>query len=245
MAQPSKSLDLERSSNEGFYTADNTNLQSDFTIEYWAKFETAPSSAVQYVLDKWLGTGGNREHQLFFHSNGDFYHQTSSAGTATNTKNASYPTTNAGTWYHFAHVFDLSAGESTTYYATESADHTTYVALTGTETTIYNSSPVFSWFVANGDTSPSNGFDGLIHDFRIWDSERTVGELDDNFKNHSLSDSASGLLMRLRFEDDLTDSSPEGDDATGVNTPSYSTDVPDWGAAPGAPASNPLSLCNF
>ena len=225
MAQPSKSLDLESGSTQAFYTADNDNLRSDFTIEFWVNFETAPSALLQNILDKWNGTGNQREWAMFWHTDGNFYGQTSSTGVDTNTKTYTLETINTATWYHYAMVFDISAGELKVYRAIEGGSHALVGTLSAMETSIYNSTTRFDWFSANGT---SGTLDGMLHDFRIWSDIRTVTELDDNSENAAMSDSETGLVMRLRFEDDLTDSSPSADNATAVGAPVYSTTVPTW-----------------
>lgn len=229
MAQPTKSFSTDGST-QAFYTADNSNLQSDFTLEFWILHDATPGGAATMILDKWTGSGNNRDWQILMHPTLDFYFTNTSNGSSGSANNDSIGlgSMTTATWYHMALVHDLSAGTVAFWLAEEGGSHTLVATATGLNTTINNGTARYDWFSNNGS---GNLFDGLVHDFRLWDDIRTETELNDNFENASMSDSEAGLVMRLRFQDDMADSSPSSDDATAVGTPSYSTTIPDWAAA--------------
>ena len=230
MSQPTKSLSLVAASSQAFYTADNVNLASDFTIEFWVKFNSDPDTVAQYLLDKWTGGGGNnRDWVMYFAGDGTIRLQNTSDGTAGTALSDNITTggLDTATWYHPVFTYDISTGLFKFYLAEEGGSHTLISTSSALNTTIHNGTTRHDWF----STGASQFTDGLIHDFRIWSAVRSISEMDDNFENADMTDSETDLIMRLRFEDDLTDSSPSSDHATAIGSPAYSTTIPVWAAA--------------
>jgi len=98
----------------------------------------------------------------------------------------------------------------------------------GSLTSIYNStSSTAIGADFDGSGNPQNYYDGLIDDVRIWNDQRTTSELV-NHNNKPMIGTEANLVAYYEFEDDLTDSQTNvtANNMTGVNTPTYSVDVP-------------------
>lgn len=225
MAQPTKSLSLN-GSNQAYYTSDNTMFGGDFTLEWWYKFNTDPTSNQHYLLDKWIGSGNHRDWIMTFLS-GDLFHIENTSDGSTSTRiidNLGTTDLSSAVWYHFAFTYDVSTGEGKLWMAIEGGTHTLLDTTITMNTTIHDGTAVYYWFSENGTGFYANG---IVHDKRVWSTVRTESELNDNFQNADLSDSATDLIRRWRFEDDLTDST-SSDNAIAIGTMTYSTDVPSW-----------------
>ncbi len=224
-----KSLDLERSSTQGLSISDGAtgqDLTGDWTMEFWVKFETSPESAQTYVLDKWVG-GGNQRGWLVYWTGAanTFRFRSSDDGTSGGDVSVDVTTSGSistGVWYHYALVYDISAGEAFVYRATEGTDHTLLGSNTGGNTTIHNSTADNFWFSEGGY---ANGIDGLVSAFRIWDDIRTTGELDSN-KFSLFAGAETNMIAEYSFDDVYTDASGNGSTLTAGNSPVFVEDVP-------------------
>ena len=72
--------------------------------------------------------------------------------------------------------------------------------------------------------------DGHFDELRIWTDIRTAQEISDNYQTELVGNEAN-LVGYWKFNNDLTDETSNSYDLTGVNSPTFSTDIPSWAAA--------------
>lgn len=99
---------------------------------------------------------------------------------------------------------------------------------TGSFTSIYNSSANLAiGFDYSSGGAAQNFYDGLIDDVRLWNDVRTQSEL--SSKNDiKLIGNEGNLIAYYQYESNLNDSQTNvtANNLTGVNSPTYSSDVP-------------------
>ena len=221
-----KSLDLELSSSQYAYISDanqtGLDLNSDFTMEFWAKLESL-SSGDHYVIMKYIAS--SKAYYAGFDSIGrmklEFYND---AGVYTRLLSDN-DITSIGNWKHYAITVDISVPSAVLYVDGVSVD----ITLDKTDaTSIKNSS---ADFVIGAFKENSNSYvDGLIDEVRVWNDIRTATEISDNYQKE-LDGDESGLVGYWKFNDSALDETSNDNDLTLVNTPSYSSDVPSWATA--------------
>jgi hypothetical protein len=68
-------------------------------------------------------------------------------------------------------------------------------------------------------------FDGHVDEVRIWNDVRTSTEIA-NYYKRQLTGTEDGLVYYWKLDNAYTDSTSNGNTLTGINTPTFSTDVP-------------------
>lgn len=230
------SVTFELSNSEHAYVADNAalSLSTDFTLESWFKPQTLASTSGldNYLMAKYRTGDANRSYALIWNTADDTLNlNVSDDGTAAVTFKST-STLSAGSWQHVAAVFDIGA-ETCNFYFDLNVEAG---AKTGTiGATIYDGAADFTLAARdNGTQSGSFFYDGQMDEARVWSDKRTLGELTANWKQQ-LTGTADNLVASYQFTDDLTDSGGTNN-LTGVNTPTFSSDVPFVGtiAVPGS-----------
>lgn len=232
----SHSLDLEQASNQYASRADTASLSitGDLAIEAWVKLESIGAGQEFYVFSKWLGTGNQRAYS-FNITDGNTMRLLISQDGSTNDTLAVAWTPSLDTWYHVAVSWDASASTAKFYIdgVQQGSDQT------GTRTAILNSSAT-AYIGASEGTAIADGKTVLV---RVWSSERTAANFDDN-KCTALGATAS-LAAEWTLDEVATDNSGNSNDLTLVNTPSYSADIPAE-CAPAAPTNGaPMMMGSF
>ena len=96
---------------------------------------------------------------------------------------------------------------------------------TGWANSIYNSDASFR--VGGAENVGDGGtLDGKIDDCRIWSRVLSSTEVGDLATDRCTFDDGASLASSYQFDNAYTDSSGNGLDLTGVNTPVFATDVP-------------------
>ena len=216
------SLDLESSSSQYAYITDanqtGLDLTTDFTIEFWANFETIAGSTIINKYENGVGgylvelSGSNNLKVLY-----------SADGT---NKSESYTTSAiSGTgWHHYAIVVDISNPADTKIYI-DCVSQSVTDNSTNATSLIGTSVP----FHIGANQSPAEYFDGLIDEVRIWNDIRTQQEIQDNYQKE-LVGNETNLVGYWKFNNDYTDETSNGNDLTASGSPVFSTDVPFTGS---------------
>jgi len=126
-----------------------------------------------------------------------------------------------GVWHRVAVTWVASTKIATFYVDGESVGSTT-----GALGAIYDSTALFSIGASfSGAGAAEKFFDGKMDDARLWNIARDADDLLFD-KDLELGGNEVGLVVYFEFDNDATDSGPDGYDLTAVNSPTYSTDVP-------------------
>lgn len=95
----------------------------------------------------------------------------------------------------------------------------------GTKTSINSNLSLLYVGADKGASAIENYFDGLLDDVRVWSNVQTASQILIN-NQMQLTGSESGLQAYYKLNGALTDSTANANDLTGVNSPTYSTNVP-------------------
>jgi len=219
-----KSLDLERSSSQyaSITNAAQTGLDLtlDFTIELWAKLESAPSGDSRSFISKYNSGSNQRSYQFYYRDDGgtkQLFTAVSPDGTSANssTKNQ---TLTAGTWYFVTVTYTASSG------IFEYFINGTSIGTNGsTAANIFDSTAPF--IVGSRDSAIDELFDGLLDEIRIFNLVREDADIATDATTELCGDE-SGLVAYWKFEDDYTDSSANSNTLTPSGSPVFSVDVP-------------------
>ena len=120
--------------------------------------------------------------------------------------------------HHVACSYDASAGEVTFF-----INGVKYLTTQGSMPTSINDNA--SNFTVGADNfgasaAPDNFFDGQIDDLRVWNTERTESQILTN-RGEDLTGTETGLVSLWKFNNNYTDSNSNGNDLTGVGTPTF------------------------
>ena len=130
---------------------------------------------------------------------------------------------NVNTWYHVAVTFDV-ATETCVMYVNGVAE--TVSLLTGTTfgSSIYNTAD---------DLIIGQYLGGYWDEVRVWNDIRTATEIENNYQTELVGNEAN-LVAYWKFNNSALDETSNNNDLTLVNSPTYSTTIPDWGGEPPA-----------
>ena len=225
------STDLESSSSQYWSITDASqtglDLSGDLTFEAWIKPESV--SGNDHILAKYVTSGNQRAYRFNLSNNGAGNFTVNLSGNGASGTTCAFSSNNSvittGTWQHVAFTYEASTQTGQLYLDGSSVT----TNLIGTApTSIKNSTAPF--LVGSYKTGTANFFDGLIDEVRVWNVERTSGEISANY-NTELVGNESGLVGYWRFNNDATDQTSNGNDLTNNNSATFSTDVPFTGAA--------------
>jgi len=215
------SINLEKDSSQYAYITDvnqtGLDLNSDFTLECWIKFESLPTGTDGYAfISKWES---NKCYSFDYYANSGsplLRLSVSDNGATAPTVSVSWSPV-VDTWYHIAVAYDKSAGEATFY-------------VDGTQQGTTQSGLDISVFVGDvpfiiGQVETIWFFDGLIDEARAWGIKRTLTEINDN-KDVELIGTELHLKGYWQFNNDYLDQTSNNNDLTAVNSPVFFSDVP-------------------
>lgn len=226
-----QSMRLTRASSEYANVADNASLSvtGDLTIEFWIKIKsqiatngnwelvcksTAGASNRSYEVD-YLDTLGSKTLRLLIFP----------ASTLTNFYfNTISKTLTVDTWEHIAVTVDVSAtNKCTWYFDGVSAGNGSNNVIGSGATSIYDGNQPF----AIGQSSPPTA--GLYPDaqfslVRLWAEARTGANITDNICN--VLGATTNLRGEWTLDNTYADNSGNGNTLSGVNTPTFVSDVP-------------------
>ncbi len=220
------SIDIERGSSQYLSISDGSqtglDITGNFTIESWIKLESLPSDGQNYfIASKWEdGDWANGSYEFRVRNAGGTHYltlSTSNGSTGNNPEVSWSPST--GTWYHVAVVYTTSG--TAKFYVNGTQQGSTQ---TGLVTSIQDSGTSFL-VGANDPSSPTNFFDGLIDDLRVWNTARTETEISDD-KDRELNGNETGLVGYWKLNNSLSDTTTNGNTLTNNNSAIFSTDTP-------------------
>ncbi len=221
------SIDLESTSSQYLTAADSASLSvtGNLTLETWVKFESLPSSgSAMHFITKTTLTGDNRSWRFnLYNSSGTYQFKFEVASNPSTWAAATQNwTPSINTWYHVAVVYTASAGTADFY--VDGVQQGTQQS--GLPTSIYDGTSLVYLGSVNTDYDPSGGYlDGKMDDVRVWNVARTATQIADN-RNIELAGNESGLKGYWKLNNDLNDSTSNGNTLTNNNSAVFSTDTP-------------------
>lgn len=234
------SMRLTRASSEYATAADSTSVSvtGDITIELWMKIKSQVSSGTGwFIVMKSTAGGSNRSYELtyeYYGANPILQMRIFSAGTPSNFWTGYLTKTlTIDQWYHIAVTVDVSAAAASK--ANWVIDGTSEGAGTGADTgsgstSIHDNTTAFRI----GQSDPVNaGFypDAQISLVRLWDTIRSTSDISTNMCN--VLGSTTNLKGEWTLDNVYTDNSGNSNTLTGVNTPTFVTDLPSTCSAGG------------
>ncbi len=217
-------ISLNGSSQYAYITdANQTGLDitGALTIELWIKFESLPSSGnTMYLVNKYIGLTGLRQYGFrFLNDSGTYKLAFRKADAYVNFEEVFVDwTPSVDTWYHIAVTYN-GTDEVKFYIDASQQGSTQSITYSG----IGTGNTIFSIGCSDYGGSPSNFFDGLIDEVRIWNVVRTPTEINANKSKRIVS--YPGLVASWSLDNTLTDSSGNSNTLTNVGSATFSTDV--------------------
>ena len=231
MAWNRYSLDLELSSSQYSYVADNAALSitGDLTMEGWIKLEQLPSASSTMLIAGKTNPGSSLvSYSLFISSTDDkLYLAYSDDGTTANRNQISMDTAftsaDVGKWVHIAAAVDVSA-KSVNFYKNGSLISDT-LSTDGGSTSIHDNASDFSVGARKSTATWGLFYDGLISNLRIFSDIRSQAEIQAGM--YAIYTGTTNNLVGSWYND----ANDHNDDAgsnnlTAVNSPVFSTNVP-------------------
>lgn len=178
-------------------------------VNYLTSFTGTTSPTVTAVQDNTLVTTTTVQARLGISNNG--------SSTEYLTKNIATFTT--GMWNRLSISWDASASMASFY-----LNAVPFGTTVGTKTSISDNTSLL-YVGADKTTVIANYFDGELNDMRIWNNLQTADQI---FNNNTVqvSPSSAGLAAYYKFNNSLADATANANNLTGVNTPTYTPDVP-------------------
>lgn len=202
-AANARSYDFEASANQSLTIADvpQFDLQSDFMIEAWGKFESIPAIGAQYTfVSKNQGSGDQRAYEFILFPTATESRLGLNLSTDGIDGNFRYVTWSpeVDTWYHLAATFDQKLGEVRIYVDGVQLGNTQ----TGAPTSrLFNSSS--DLYI--GSNPQGDAFDGKIDEVMIWNKVRPDSKIAKDMMREY--DEKKHLVAYWSFDDGLTDTS--------------------------------------
>lgn len=238
------SLDLELSSSQYAYVADNVALSitGDISIECLVKLEQLPSSAGSAfaIVSKWQSSSNERSY-LLQATTADkiqfLYSGDGTNSTTVTTTNAFFTSNDIGNWIHLAMTADVSAKTVTIY---KNGSSQAVDAAVGSQTSIADNGSRFHIGAINSASTATLFFDGKIDEVRVYDDIRTSDEVN-NYRFYTDLPTGNNLVGYWKLNNDYTDSSGNSNTLTPSGSPTFSTDYQYLGT-PGGSDRNTHSL---
>lgn len=222
------SADLERSSSMYFSRADDALLEPGgaFTVECWIKPETTGSAAAYVIASKGTSTGNQRSYVYKWTDDGAgnyaFVTQTSSAGTTYDggTSVTWSGGVTAGTWYHVAWIMNGSTEKFVVNGTQMGSDQTSAIS------SLFNSTSAAGFGAENISGTPGDFFDGRLSLCRMWQTARSVSDINTNQCN--VLGTTANLSGEWTLDNTLNDNSGNSLTLTNNNSITFGTDTPSF-----------------
>jgi len=238
-----QSMRLTKASSEYATIADNSSLSfsgtDTITIEFWVKMkETLSNPAGRWMILKSTGNTTNREYETSYEDFGtkQLVFRIFTSGTPTNffTSILSYALT-IDTWFHVAVTCDVPSTTLATKakWYIDGVSQSVTNTNTGTGcTAMFNGTSAFR--IGQSDPVTAGYYpDAQFSLVRIWKTVRTASEINDNKCN--VLGTTTSLQAEWTLDNVYTDNSGNGNTLTGVNTPTFVSDVPSTCGAAATP----------
>jgi len=239
------STDLEQDNEQYWSIDDNSSLSfnGSLTMAAWVKMESLPTAVMSTIMRKWVdcdpNDGGYALDVVFNSVSGTHELHIGVVGSGGGDGDrfyAHYPFATS-TWYHVAGTLNNSSKEYTLYVNGTPLSNVRNLAGVATSTGTQglsgdNPHPLVfgqrKW-VSNAVCSGPAGadyLDGKIDDIRLWNRELSSGDISSLYSNPGEFSNGTDMKGWWKFDNDATDSSGEGNNLTGVNGPTFTTDTP-------------------
>ena len=188
--------------------ASQTGLDITGSMTLMAWYRSADITKLNLIAGKWDFSGAQRGYSLAIDSAGKIRFVYSDNGTTAFTGLAVTGISGyrAFKWYHLAAVF-ISATPTVQFYVDGVASGTP-VALGGTGSAFNNTAAFVVGNLDGGSASATDNFRGLIDMVKVYDDERSAGEIAAEYLLDPVVE--SNLVAGYKFEDDLVDVSGNG-----------------------------------
>ncbi len=179
----------------------STSITNTMTLEFWIKFTSALSTITSFTETMSKDNGTDQRtwaqyvlpdgtvHMIIFGGgvNDDFYWS---------------PTTNAGTWYHWAFTITPANASATTFemFVNGTSQGNGTSTNSGNVASMTDSTQGIT--IGNRGDLGADYVDATIDDIRIWNTIRTTAQIADN-RSIELTGSESGLAVYWPYEADL------------------------------------------
>lgn len=195
---------------------------------------TLPSGSSARSVCAWLKTTGSAETYAVGYGSGsaagawDLTTETNLVSIRQNGGNHRWTATNItnGAWHFVCVTYpagaNINAATVDAYMdsSTPLADGTTG---SGVSNTIFGAIRVGADCQSASCSTPTVFFDGNVDDVQVWNKQLSGAEVLTAMDGCNLSDSASGLVGRWRFDNDYVDSTASANNLTAVNSPTFTT----------------------
>lgn len=225
IAGDSGSIDLSRSSLQYLSAPDSTSLSQtgNITVELWVNFEKLPSSTdrIWQMVSK-CPADERGEVNLFYYQHGIDGTRRLVAKTGITTPDRDLEQLEVVTnfsieqWNHVAYTRNITTGIQRLYINGELVQ-----TRNGATTPAFDSDE--SIRIGTSLANPGDSFDGRIDDVRIWSVERTQSEINANMFIE-LTGIEPGLQANWKLNNNLTDSTRNGNTLTNNNDATFSVD---------------------
>lgn len=234
LAANTHSLSLSKTSSQYAYAIDSTSLSitDKITLEFWYKPTSIPDGGTEQDYFTKVDSG---QESYFLGSDGatnvlSFVGYNLPSYEIYKTSGSFFAAGDVGNWIHVAAAVDSSGS---TAVMCKNGVSQSMAAKSGTATSIKDGSSNLFVGALGNDGSPIRFADGLIDDVRIYNIARSCADIAGDYQQE-LTGSETGLVAYWKLNNSAVDSTSNGNDLTLVNTPTYSTDVPNWGGGGGA-----------
>lgn len=219
---PTKSIDLESSSQQYVYINDGSitglDFTGDFTFEAWIKPETANHDGD--IITKSKENAGGTCYRFNVRDTDKLFVQYSngSGETQIQTDNA---VITAGTWQHVAVSCDVSE-KACQFFVNGSPVAATNIL--SNANSVHDLSVPFTIGAGQLASGAEKYFDGLIDDVRVWDKAKNETEICSDMAVGNITGSESNLVGYWTFDGTLGDASSNGNSLSNNNSAVFNTD---------------------
>ncbi len=223
-----QSLDLEASANQ-FLRRTGVGLTGDLTIEAWIKPESLAGGGEEFTFaGKWKQNTNERSYKFANANFGKLSFSVSDDGTTGIGHKLTFQTDaivlTVGIWYHVAATFDIDA-ETCTFYVNGSPVASSLVGGTTMGPVLDQNSAEFRvGAIVQSAGNDAEFYDGLIDEVRVWSVARTAVSIAESYEV-SVTGTESDLVGYWKLEGGFADETSNGNDLSGFNAPSFSSDV--------------------
>lgn len=227
MATNSHYLALDHTSSQCVYIDDvdqsGLDLAGDFTISFWAYFPSGQSSGSPVIINKDVDEAGERGYVLFYNLDTTPDRLTINLHEDDSTSAAIYwEFGRSAAWYHFLITCDISNGLSTKCELFINGISQGNGTTSGSNVTSINTNSqpfIVGASTSDGTTDPNTMY---IDNLKIYNE---VVDGDDGLQYSTSGAVESGHVAFWPFDNNLFDATGDNNALTGVNSPTFGTDV--------------------
>ena len=218
--------DLERASTQYAYVLNDLGITGgNITVEGWITVEDAPTSGQSFAIFQQQDAGVSVSYDLYYeNSAGTLRWNVERIKHAVANQNAQFNVDLGTSCIHFAVVYDGT--NLKLYTAPAAGTHTERATVAASGNGAATNNDHFSIAVAqtadSGTWTPDTAtpFDGTLDDIRVWNTNSSVANLDDNFEKE-LVGNETNLVAYYKLNNDWTDATANAFNLTTNGTPTF------------------------